>query len=211
MTAAADPSGTGTEPRPVGRPRQFDPDAALAAIVVRFWDQGYERTSMADLEDATGLARSSLYHHWGGKDALFAAALEAYQQLLWTTMLAPLAEGDAGIDDIHTFLGRLAANDEPDRPQGCLMASSIAERGRDDPAVVCATDEYRSRLTDALRAALRRAAGRCEVNADAVDSRARLLATWVIGASISARSLPDQNAAHTEVDAARALVESWRR
>lgn len=39
-----------------------------------FWEQGYEKTSIGELEKKTGLDRSSLYHAFGNKHALFRAA-----------------------------------------------------------------------------------------------------------------------------------------
>jgi TetR/AcrR family transcriptional repressor of nem operon len=197
--------------RPTGRPREFDPDEVVEQLALLFWEQGYESTSITDIEARTGLSRSSLYNEWGGKEQLFAAALDAYQARLWQYMLGPVAEGDAGLADVHTFLDRLLAGFAPGAPRGCLMASSIAEFGRRDPAVVAATDTYRSNLDGALRAALDRGVEAGELAAHDLDARARALATWVIGFSVAARSLPGLDQARTEVGAAHRLVDGWRR
>jgi len=42
-----------------------------------FWAEGYEATSMQDLVEAMGINRGSLYGTFGGKRALFLAALDA--------------------------------------------------------------------------------------------------------------------------------------
>jgi len=47
--------------RRVGRPKGYDQALALLAARDLFSEQGYERTSIADLEARTGLNRSSLY------------------------------------------------------------------------------------------------------------------------------------------------------
>jgi AcrR family transcriptional regulator len=51
-------------------------EVALAALPV-FLEHGYAGTSMATLARATGLHKSSLYHHFPSKEALFLAALTA--------------------------------------------------------------------------------------------------------------------------------------
>ena len=40
------------------RPREFDTTIAIENICEKFWADGYEATSITDLEDATGLARA---------------------------------------------------------------------------------------------------------------------------------------------------------
>ena len=46
----------------MGRTATFDRADAVRAARGVFWNQGYEATSIPDLEQATGLKRSSLYH-----------------------------------------------------------------------------------------------------------------------------------------------------
>ena len=44
----------------MARPREFDEDAVLDAVMDTFWHYGYEATSAQDLVQATGLGRGSL-------------------------------------------------------------------------------------------------------------------------------------------------------
>jgi len=44
-------------------------DAALGA----FHDQGYEKTTLADIRDRAGASIGSIYHHFSGKEQIFAA------------------------------------------------------------------------------------------------------------------------------------------
>ncbi|MEQ8907822.1 MAG: helix-turn-helix domain-containing protein [Vicingaceae bacterium] len=61
------------------RTKNFSPEEALEKAVNLFWEQGYHATSMQNLVDALGINRASMYGTYGGKDELFAQALEAYQ------------------------------------------------------------------------------------------------------------------------------------
>jgi AcrR family transcriptional regulator len=70
--AGAQPDGEEAERRLAGRRREV----AIAALPV-FLERGYAGTSMAALARATGLHKSSLYHHFPSKEALFLAALTA--------------------------------------------------------------------------------------------------------------------------------------
>src|SRR6266566_5151970 len=86
--------GGESQERPrVGRPRAYDRDAALLAARDLFWEQGYERTSIADLEERTGLNRSSLYQEFGSKQKLFEASLECYADRIISGLLAGLRGG----------------------------------------------------------------------------------------------------------------------
>ncbi|WEK46569.1 MAG: TetR/AcrR family transcriptional regulator [Candidatus Andeanibacterium colombiense] len=63
-----------------GRPREFDTERALAAALSVFWTKGYEGASMADLTEAMGITKPSLYAAFGNKEALFTKALDLYER-----------------------------------------------------------------------------------------------------------------------------------
>ncbi|MGI9155624.1 MAG: TetR/AcrR family transcriptional regulator [Marmoricola sp.] len=67
------------------RPRH-DLDSLLAVSVEVFTERGYDGTSMENLSAASGLSKSSLYHHITGKEQLLRLALErALDPLLAST------------------------------------------------------------------------------------------------------------------------------
>ncbi|MDN5668555.1 MAG: TetR/AcrR family transcriptional regulator [Renibacterium salmoninarum] len=59
----------------MARPRKFDHDATLDAIVDEFWGSSYAATSTEDLCARTGLSRSSLYNAFQSKPASYRLAL----------------------------------------------------------------------------------------------------------------------------------------
>ena len=71
--------------------------------MVVFWRQGFAGTSIADLVEATGLQRQSLYNTFGDKQALFNAALARYREH-GSAMAAPLLSPDAGLSELREFV-----------------------------------------------------------------------------------------------------------
>ena len=67
-----------SEPKRRGRPRAYDPDAALSRALGSFWTAGYSGTSLDDLSAATGMNRPSLYGAFGDKRDLYLKALAYY-------------------------------------------------------------------------------------------------------------------------------------
>ncbi|MGI8953653.1 MAG: helix-turn-helix domain-containing protein [Nocardioidaceae bacterium] len=62
---------------PSGAPRpRYDIDTLLGVAVRVFTERGYDGTSMEDISRASGLSKSSLYHHIQSKQQLLRLALE---------------------------------------------------------------------------------------------------------------------------------------
>ena len=111
----------------------FDETAALDAAMRAFWSRGYEGTSINDLEQATGLKRTSLYNTYGNKRALFEKAIEHYQQTHLAEMAGLLYKGKNIRENIKNFMrGAIALHFSEDSPQGCLVILSVLERDQHD-------------------------------------------------------------------------------
>ena len=110
-----------------GRPREFCVDAALAAALGVFWSKGYESASMADLTEAMGITKPSLYAAFGNKEALFHKALDLYEaeKLEYTrdALMQPTARAVAE----YFMRGAVDAQTSCSGPKGCLrVISSVA-------------------------------------------------------------------------------------
>jgi len=67
----------GQEPSPVRRGRPGYGLASVLAVAVEvFNERGYDGTSMRDLADRLGIAKSAIYHHVAGKEELLRLALD---------------------------------------------------------------------------------------------------------------------------------------
>jgi AcrR family transcriptional regulator len=111
----------------MGRPREFDIDEALAAAMRVFWTKGYDGASMADLTDATGISRPSLYSAFGNKEALFKKALDRYARekldFIDRALEAPTAREVAE----GLLRGMLSLQTNESDPKGCLgVINSVA-------------------------------------------------------------------------------------
>jgi AcrR family transcriptional regulator len=104
----------------MARPREFDPDKALQAALLQFWQKGYEGTSVADLCAAMGITKPSLYACFGNKEDLFRKALNSYEARYHAFADVALAEPDArqGVERLLRGYAHLLTG--PDMPHGCL-------------------------------------------------------------------------------------------
>lgn len=143
-----------------GRPRNFDPDAALSAAAERFRARGYAGTSLDDLAAATRLNRPSLYGAFGDKKALYLAALER--------TAARAARGFDGLIEanlpLRAMLERLFAAvidgymTGENGPAGCIAINTAATEAVGDPDLKAFTARFVA-MEDAKIAALLRQAG----------------------------------------------------
>lgn len=64
--------------RPRGRPRAFDPHAAVAAAQRLFHERSYDDVSVADITGTLGIKPPSFYAAFGSKAELFGRVLDRY-------------------------------------------------------------------------------------------------------------------------------------
>jgi TetR/AcrR family transcriptional regulator, copper-responsive repressor len=137
MVQKSTPSSSDTAPRRRGRPRAFEPDAALARAMDVFWKDGFAATTLDDLSAATGLNRPSLYGAFGDKRALYLKAYRRYREHV-REAFAPLFAQPAPLSDkLRRIL--LAALDlylsGEDGPRGCFTVLSASSDAVADPEI----------------------------------------------------------------------------
>lgn len=158
-----------SERRSRGRPRSFDKDEMLQIVLEEFWKRGYAATSLDDLSRATGLSRPSLYAAYGGKTALYCAALEAFGAIMERRAVPALQSAD----DLHSalvgfFRGALDVYSGGDNQAlGCLVFSTAVADAPRVPAVGKFVRRFLDRLDHEIEACLQR----CAPNLPAGDRR----------------------------------------
>ena len=140
-----------------GRPRAFDESTALQQAMTAFWRHGYDAVSLADLEDATGLARQSLYRTFGDKRTLFLRALDFYGEQMIGAVVGELNTDGRAIDSIHRVFKMWEAGATlPDGP-GCMMVNTCSQFLDADEDVTALVLKYQGRIAIAFEDALKRA------------------------------------------------------
>jgi AcrR family transcriptional regulator len=122
------------EPRRRGRPRAYDPQAALGRATDAFWKTGYAGTSLDDISAATGMNKPSLYAAFGDKHALYLEALAHYWQLAFAAMRKALAD-DLALDEalMRVYEGQLSIYFSGDgRPRGCFVIGTAVTEAVED-------------------------------------------------------------------------------
>lgn len=193
----------------MARTQEFDTDKALADARSVFWDKGFESTSIADLESATGLGRSSIYHGFGSKRGLFDAVIQDYMD----TVLRPrlmLLQGSTGqaagvLNYLASLAGAVVSGADSGSSRGCLLLNTSAGMAGHDEALRILIDGYQLELRDGVADALRSADPR--QSEPLILRRARIVAGLAVGALVIARLNPAEAVATLE--AAGLQVEDW--
>ncbi|GJL93865.1 MAG: TetR family transcriptional regulator [Hyphococcus sp.] len=124
----------------MARPREFDEEEVLGAIKDVFWRKGYEGASYADLIEASGLHKGSLYAAFGDKRALYLRALRDYDEHEVAGAVALLTgeEGKkrSGAKRIEALLNAVieAVTIDNDR-RGCLLCNASVDQAPHDKDV----------------------------------------------------------------------------
>ncbi len=183
----------------MGRLKEFDQVKAIDGAVDCFWARGYEATSVRDLAAHMGIGGASLYNAYGGKRALFVAALERYANRSSRERIARLEATGRPRQAIEAFLAEIVDRSLKDRARkGCLLVNSALDVAPHDAeigkVVAGYLEEIRAFFQRNIEAARR--AGQVPRNIDAAGVSAHLLGV-LLGIRVLARTRPD-----------RALLES---
>jgi AcrR family transcriptional regulator len=166
---------------------------------------------MSDLEERTGLRRSSLYLAFGSKRELFRSAVDSYVKEVLDPLLAPMELGAADLRAIEMFLSGVKAIVGQARGhgrRGCLMVNTVAELATRDDEAASLSIAFRDRLHDAFVRALEGAAVSGEIASETLGRRADVLTAATFGIWLTARI--DPVAAASLCSTMSSEVESWR-
>jgi TetR/AcrR family transcriptional regulator, copper-responsive repressor len=160
-------------PRRRGRPRAYDPEAALAQATEAFWRAGYSGTSLDDLSESTGMNRPSLYAAFGDKREIYLKALEQYWTLGGKLMRDAFAGDHTLREALMATYGHALALYFPrgGRGRGCFAISTATTEALQEPRIRALFARGLHWLDNGFERRIRKAQEQGEVTIDA-DAKA---------------------------------------
>ena len=124
----------------MGRNKTYDRSNLLAIAMQTFWRFGYGATTLADLVDATGVDKKTLFREFNNKEGLFSDVLRLYVSSTSQHIDNKLLPQPLGLDNVRRYLDSMtfwAASPI------CLLTKTLSEFD-------LVADEHRKIVRDAL-------------------------------------------------------------
>jgi AcrR family transcriptional regulator len=171
----------------MGRPRAFDEDVALEAAMQVFWEKSYEGATIADLTEAMGINRSSMYAAFGDKESIFHRVMERYREMRMTYIRQALAEPSLREVVAGLIYGTADFLSIPGNPRGCLSIQGALACGTDAEPVKQMMIDWRKGGEAALKKRLQQAKSEGELPAEIQSADfARYLSSVIAGLGVQA-------------------------
>jgi len=145
-------SRSSNQPRSPGRPREFDIDAAIDAVLPLFRERGFNASSIADIGAAMNLTAGSIYKAFGDKRTIFLHAFERYTSSRDAQLQKLLLAEVTGFDKVKAMLVFYAnASYGTEGRRGCLVAASAIELATFDSELSALVTNAMQRIVSRLR------------------------------------------------------------
>src|SRR3954462_11855375 len=176
---------------PAARPprrRRADGERSRAAILreaARLAPvEGLDGLSLARLADAVGMSKSGLFAHFGSKEDLQLATIEAASAIFDQLVIEPGAEAAPGVPRLRAYVERFLDHvAEGVFPGGCFFVSAVGELGphpgRVRDGAMAFSQRWLTLLAEQVAAA--QAAGELDPTADPAQIAFELNAYMVLG------------------------------
>lgn len=170
----------------IGRPREFDPERALADITTVFWERGFDGASMSELVAACGVQKASLYGAFGDKRSVYLRALEEYIEQLLESAAGALGPGHAHDRFSRMFRNAVTRAATGDR-RGCFLCCAASDQADLDAEIGDVVRIGLKRLEGVFEVALRETFPR---KPERVAAARRLLGVYVSLQSLARAGYP---------------------
>jgi AcrR family transcriptional regulator len=183
----------------MGRPRKFSREGVLEKALPVFWKYGFARTTLPDLEVATGVNKSGLYSEFESKEALFLACLDYYFEN--RPGLAILSTQPLSWNNIQRFLEEAPSCSLEER--GCFSVNSMRE-------VSSLPEQARQTMLDGRNRLKRSLKQNIEAEKPSMDAGAicEIISVFFSGLCIEANLDPDRRRSREKIDKLMRMLRS---
>jgi AcrR family transcriptional regulator len=198
-----------------GRPAHFDRDQALQCAMEVFWAQGYEGTTLENLQVAMGgMNPPSFYNAFGSKEKLFREATNLYVATVGDAAVQVLLQEDKPVRAAIEAMLRLTTESfsQPGKPHGCLLVLGAVNCAPANRGAQAYLQAIRQRAPKVIRQRLARAVERGELSPGIeLDRIATFYATVIHGIALRAGDGVPRAALMAAVEGAMAAWEPLTR
>ena len=191
----------------MGRTPGFERDRALDSAMKLFWQRGYTATSLQDLLDTMGIARSSFYSSFTDKRTLFLECLQRFGERTRDILNEAAAE-QPPLAAIHQFFQETALNAPPQRvARGCLMVNTLLELADTEPELQAEAQAQLNLMQREFEHQLAAAMDRGELRGEHSPTQlAEVLMTLNLGIRVQSRKLTSRRALRDNINNSLALL-----
>ena len=185
--------------------KAFDEDKVLRAALNVFRQRGFAGAGLSELEEATGLNRSSLYNAFGNKEGLFLRSMALFRTVFSQSALNQLNKPTfrQSLEDFFEVSGAFAM---PNFPGGCVASLASLEMGGRGGKIAEELDRGINGMIDAVRERCLQAVADGELPKDTnCDDLAALIIATTRGVSVICMATQDSTAGR---GAYRALIQT---
>ncbi len=127
------------------RERRFSEAEVLERLTDVFATHGYASTSLALLQEATGLGKQSLYNTFGDKQAMYLQAIDCAMQRAAHTVAA-VQGAPTGRAAIEVYYGAMIDSCNSDNPaeKHCIVTSGLLEGVSETPLAWALTSRWQA-------------------------------------------------------------------
>jgi AcrR family transcriptional regulator len=182
--------GNYSQKRRPGRPLAFDPEAALDAAALVFWQNGYDRADTETLAKAMGVTKPSIYGTFGSKEQLYLKSLQRYSDTIGGKAMAALTNAETIQAGVRAFFDELLANIAGQHGvTGCMINAATSQCSSAMPNVAAFLGQGLRQTDDAFSKHFRKAVdvGTLPSNFPIIE-RAQMMCDLMHGLSARARA-----------------------
>ncbi|NQZ21801.1 MAG: TetR/AcrR family transcriptional regulator [Colwellia sp.] len=174
------------------RNAEFDREKVLRKAMTLFMEKGYNKTSMPDLKQATGLHPGSIYCAFENKHGLLLAAIAQYKADRNVEFSQFFSTDEPVLTQFKTYLDHIVSECVScDAAKGCLFITALYESTQADKEVQAVISENIAQWQQAIADKFKQAMTKGELSADKDHEHlARFLVMGIYGLRTFAQSHP---------------------